>query len=477
MSPQRSHIFYEFTRALCSKCLKTIDAKIVFQNEKVYMLKHCLEHGEERVLIATDIEYYKSQKDYYKPWDQCETYATETIHGCPHDCGICPDHEQHACLSIVEITDKCNLTCPVCFAHSDPTKAHKSLEEIEHIFDTICAHEAEPDVVQISWGEPTIHPDFFEILDRAKARPFRYLMINTNGIRIAQDEEFVRKLQSYQPNFEIYLQFDSFDSEYLRKLRWADLTEIRMKAIENLNKYDISTTLVVVVEKGKNEKEIGKILDFASQQKCIRGVTFQPVQAEGRIEWYNPETERLTLTEVRQAILDQFPLFESRDIVPLPCHPENIAMGYALKWDWQMMPLGRYIDRDELLKWAENTIIFERNPEFKKHFFDLFSLSKNGELASNCFSSLLCCLPKVAITEKLGYKNVFRILIISFMDRYDLDLRSVKRSCIMFPREDGKLYPFDTFNLFYRAKYERKKRIIWEKEKRKPSDEHHLSIR
>jgi uncharacterized radical SAM superfamily Fe-S cluster-containing enzyme len=213
------------------------------------MLKHCFEHGEERVLIATDIEYFKSQKDYYKPGDQCDTFSTETIHGCPHDCGICPDHEQHACLSIVEITDKCNLSCPVCFAGSDPTKNHKSLEEIDRLFDTICAHEAEPDVVQISGGEPTIHPDFFEVLDRAKKRPFRYLMVNTNGIKIAEDEAFCKRLATYQPNFEVYLQFDSFSVEYLRKIRGADLTQVRQKAIANLNKYNISTTLVVVVEK------------------------------------------------------------------------------------------------------------------------------------------------------------------------------------------------------------------------------------
>jgi uncharacterized radical SAM superfamily Fe-S cluster-containing enzyme len=333
------------------------------------------------------------------------------------------------------------------------------------MFDTICRHEAEPDVVQISWGEPTIHPDFFEILDRAKARPFRYLMVNTNGIKIAEDEAFVKRLATYQPNFEIYLQFDSFDSDYLRKLRWADLTKIRMKAIENLNKYNVSTTLVVVVEKWQNDHEIWKILEFASKQPCIRGVTFQPVQGEGRTDWYDPSTDRSTLTEVRQAILDQFPTFEWRDIVPLPCHPENIAMGYALKIDNKLMPLGRYIDRDDLLKWSENTIIFEKNPEFKKLFFDLFSLSKNGWWAASCFSSLLCCLPKIALSEKISYNNIFRILIISFMDRYDLDIRSVKRACVMFPKEDGKMYPFDTYNLFYRQKYDRKKRIQIEKEK------------
>src|SRR5690606_5471635 len=146
------------------------------------------------------------------------------------------DHEQHSCLTIIEVTDRCNLTCPTCYAGSSPHYGrHRTLEEIEQMFDTIVANEGEPDVVQISGGEPTVHPQFFEIMDMAKTKPIRHLMLNTNGIRIAKDKAFAERLASYMPDFEIYLQFDSFKPEVLKELRGGDLTEVRKKAIENLN--------------------------------------------------------------------------------------------------------------------------------------------------------------------------------------------------------------------------------------------------
>ncbi|MGY8712120.1 radical SAM protein, partial [Bradyrhizobium sp. 18BD] len=155
---------------------------------------------------------------------------------------------------------------------------HRSLEEIEQMLDVIVANEGNPDVVQISGGEPTVHPQFFEILDIAKTKPIKHLMVNTNGIRIAKDEQFVKRLATYMPDFEIYLQFDSFKKEALEQLRGEDLREVRLKALEYLNKYNLSTTLVVTLQKGLNTDEIGKIIEYALQQPCVRGVTFQPTQ-------------------------------------------------------------------------------------------------------------------------------------------------------------------------------------------------------
>ena len=212
------------------------------------MIKRCPTHGEQKELIGDDIEYHKLQKNFIKPWDQANAPNTEILRGCPYDCGLCPDHEQHSCLSIVEITDSCNMKCPVCYANSEANLPHKSLEDIEKMFDVICKNEDEPDIVQISGGEPTIHPDFFEILDRAKKRPFRYLMVNTNGIKIASDEEFTKRLATYMPNFEVYLQFDSIkNEEYTKELRGQYMSKIREKCLENLEKYDIPVTLVVVL--------------------------------------------------------------------------------------------------------------------------------------------------------------------------------------------------------------------------------------
>src|SRR4030095_2528152 len=139
----------------------------------------------------------------------------------------------------------------------------------------------------------------------------RHLMVNTNGIRIAKDPEFTRRLASYMPDFEIYLQFDSFKPEALQYMRGADLTSVRMKALEHLNQFNLSTTLVVTLQKGVNDDEIGKIIDFALKQPCVRGVTFQPTQVAGRVENFNLAKDRITMTDVRQKILEQTTVFQS----------------------------------------------------------------------------------------------------------------------------------------------------------------------
>ena len=229
------------------------------------MLKHCPVHGAERVLVADDVDYYRRCREVFlKHPEMPQRYNTPVKWGCPYDCGLCTDHEQHSCLSLVEIADACNLTCPICYADSGVHRPEfRDLATVQKMFDAVVRNEGEPDVVQISGGEPTIHPDFFAILDMAKKTPIRHLMVNTNGIRIAQDEEFTARLAGYMPNFEVYLQFDSFERDALMRLRGADLRGIREKALERLNRHGLSTTLVVTVEKGVNDHEIGKIIDFA----------------------------------------------------------------------------------------------------------------------------------------------------------------------------------------------------------------------
>src|SRR5581483_1473470 len=304
--PDRPYIFFELTSSLCATCLRKVEAKVVIEDDHVYLHKWCPEHRFQKVLISTDAEYYKLSRQTLKPGQMPRKFNTPIQFGCPYDCGLCPDHEQHSCLTLVEVTDQCNLTCPICYSESSPHRlTHRSLGQIEFMLDCAVRNEGEPDVVQISGGEPTIHPDFFAILDAAKRRPIRHLMVNTNGLRIAREPDFAARLAAYQPGFEVYLQFDSLRDEVHEVLRGARLGEIRRRALEALNANDISTTLVVTVKKGLNDHELGEIVEFALAQPCLRGVTFQPIQAAGRLENYDPARDRLTLTEVRRRILDQ----------------------------------------------------------------------------------------------------------------------------------------------------------------------------
>lgn len=451
----RPDLFYDTTSSVCTECLRVVEAKILFKDDRVYMDKWCPAHGTERVLISDDVEYYRLCREIYiKPPEMPLQFNTPMTYGCPYDCGLCPDHMQHSCLTLIEITDHCNLRCPVCFAGSGPERlTHRSLDEVIAMLDAIVRNEGAPDVVQVSGGEPTLHPNFFEILDEARKRPIKHLMVNTNGIRIATDAEFARALSEYKNAFEIYLQFDSFNPLALKTLRAADLSRIHEQAIERLNELDISTTLVVTLKRGTNDSEIGPIIDYAVKQPCVRGVTFQPIQDAGRNVDFNAHQHRLTVSEIRRLITEQSSIFTPADIIPVPCNPDTLAMGYALKVGGTTQPLTRLVDPQWLLQGEGSTITFEHDPELKRRVFELFSTNQGPTGQAAKLGELLCCLPQIACAPSLSYRDVFRVLIVQFMDAQNLDIRALKKSCIHIARPDGRLIPFESHNLFYRDEH------------------------
>lgn len=402
-----------------------------------------------KTLVSDDLAYWQAQKLWLKPGDRPLTAQTRTEAGCPFDCGLCPDHEQHSCLAIIEVTDACDLACPVCFADAaDRNGRHRPLAEIETMLDVLVESEGEPDLVQISGGEPTLHPEFFAILDAVKRRPIRHVMINTNGVRLAQDPAFVARLATYRPALEIYLQFDSLRDEALMDLRGARLSRIRKEALEALEQAGISTTLVVAVKHGVNDDEIGAIVRHALEWTCVRGVTFQPVQDAGRNEGFDPARHRVLLTQIRREI-GKSGVFAVDDMIPLPCNPDQISIGYGLRHGREVTPITRMIPRDVILE-GPNTVIYEGFPELRARMFDLLSLSTGEANTGDKLASLLCCLPQAMVPQDLSYANSFRVVVMQFLDRYNFDLATVKRSCVHFVTPEGKIYPFDTYNTFYR---------------------------
>jgi len=444
------YLFLGQTTSLCETCLDLVPAKVIGEDGCVFYLKRCRDHGVQKTLISDDIAYWKSQRDWLKPGDRPLNVATRTDHGCPYDCGLCPDHEQHSCLAIIEVNEACNLSCPVCFADSSVKRAaHRPLAEIERMLDVIVDAEGEPDLVQLSGGEPTIHPQFWEILDAAKARPIRHLMINTNGLRIAREPGFAERLAAYMPGFEVYLQFDSLSRDALMELRGADLTRVRTEALEALERHNISTTLVVTLKKGVNDGEIAEIVRYGLQWRCVRGVTFQPIQDAGRNDGFDAKRHRIVLTEVRRAIAEAG-VFALDDLIPLPCNPDQICIGYGLRNGAQVQPVTAMLPRDLFVAAAPNTVTFESYPELRKQVLELLSLSTAQGNTSEKLASLLCCLPEAAVPQEVAYENTFRVVVSQFLDRFNFDLGAVKRSCVHFVQPDGTIIPFDTFNTFYR---------------------------
>src|ERR687892_2522165 len=229
----RDEVFLEYTKSICPVCKAVVDAEVNVRDGRVYLRKRCTEHGSFEALVYSDAQMYLDSQRFNKPGTLPLATQTEVRDGCPLDCGLCPDHKQHACLGIIEVNTACNLDCPLCFADSGHQPDGYSLteEDVARMLDAFVAAEGEPEVIQFSGGEPTIHKDIVRFIAMAKERGIQVVMLNTNGIRLARDGRFVAELERLAPH--IYLQFDGFDLATHMAIRGRDLRDERRRALDN----------------------------------------------------------------------------------------------------------------------------------------------------------------------------------------------------------------------------------------------------
>jgi 7,8-dihydro-6-hydroxymethylpterin dimethyltransferase len=280
----RDEIFLEFMKSICPVCKTVIDAEVNIRDGRVLMRKSCRAHGSLEALVYSDAELYRSQLGYNKPGTLPLEFQTEVKDGCPLDCGLCPEHKQHACLGLIEVNSGCNLDCPICFADSghQPDGFSLTREQVALMLEAFVAAEGDPEVVQFSGGEPTIHPELCEFVRMAKAGGIRFVMVNTNGIRIARDRRFAEQLAEAGPH--LYLQFDDFDLATHLSIRGRDLRADKERALEVCAELGMSVTLVAAVEKGVNEHELGAIVRFGVADDALGGCAAEVVHELGDLD-------------------------------------------------------------------------------------------------------------------------------------------------------------------------------------------------
>ena len=230
-------MFLESTICLCNSCQKTIEGKIIKNGSSIFLQKLCKDHGIQEELLEEDASYYFRKREFDKPGNKIKP-DTKFSKGCPFDCGLCPNHEQHSCNAIIDITDRCDMGCPTCYASSGKGK-DLSLDKIEKMMDFFQERENnEAEILQISGGEPTVHPQILEILALSKKKKFRYVLLNTNGLRIARDENFAKELSKFR---------DRENHELFRKIRYEG--EIRELPLLTNAIRELAYKRVVVREK------------------------------------------------------------------------------------------------------------------------------------------------------------------------------------------------------------------------------------
>jgi len=426
-----------------------LDAELVARDGRVVLSRACPDHGSYEAVVYGDAERYLEIQRFNKPGDSPLERQTAVERGCPRDCGICPEHAQHTCLGIIEVNTACNLDCPICFAESGTgLNGHGfslSLEQVESMLDSFIRAEGEPEAVQLSGGEPSIHPEILEMLAAAKRREIPVVMLNTNGIRLARDPRFATALAEL--GVHVYLQFDGFDEATQLSIRGKPLTEEKLRALERCADAGVSVSLAAAVERAVNEHEVGAIVRFGIEHPAVTGVFFQPVTHSGRFRVDSDPLDKLTNSDVIEAIAGQLPeWFRADDFVPVPCcSPTCRSATFALYDGSDVVPLTRLVDVEDYLDYVTNRAVPDL--DVREALEGLWSAKAAGGSAP-VTERLECVACATAIPAELRdvAARGFMIVVQDFQDPYTLDLGKLRKCCVSEIVPDGRLIPFCAYN-------------------------------
>ena len=424
------------TRSLCPVCLASIPAwRVNSGADTVSLSKRCPEHGEFSTVIwrgAPAFAHWKRPKTPSQP----PVCHTRTHNGCPFDCGLCPQHAQHTCTTLLEVTQGCNLGCPVCFARSGGHSRDPDLStlkgHLEHIRATAGAC-----TLQISGGEPTIREDLPEIIRLAAAQGFSLVQLNTNGLRLAREAEYAQDLA--QAGLEsAYLQFDSLRDEALCELRGAPLAGEKKKAVQALARAGIGIVLVPTLVPGVNTEDIGDLVRFALEHHpAVRGIHFQPVSYFGRYPAPPRDADRLTLPEIMRALEEQTQgLVRCQDFQPPGCEHAlcSFHAAYMRTPAGGLQRLGRgccQCGPEEAADGARQTVRLT-SQRWRHPGTEDTSLSAGDDLDRFLLQAR---------------QHTFTISGMAFQDAWTLDLERLRGCCIHVLAPDGRLIPFCAYNL------------------------------
>lgn len=406
------------TRSVCPRCLKNIPALLTCEGRTVYMEKTCPEHGSFRAPVwrgLTDFDEWRGGEPELSPGEG---------ERCPADCGICPEHGQGSCCVLLEVTRRCDLRCRFCFAGAD--EPEPPMDELKRAVDIILSH-GRP-LIQLSGGEPTQRDDLPELIAYIKGRGGKYVQLNSNGLRLARDEDYVRALAEAGLSF-VFMQFDGVTDDVYETLRGRPLLEEKLRAIENCGRHRIGVTLVPTVVRGVNDRQVGDIIRLGvSLAPKVRGVHFQPVSYFGRYPSEPENDERYTLDELVSAIVTQTDI-KAESIVPSRCdHPAcGLHSSFVVDFDGTLMPTTKRSNRAVCAGTAE------KNREFIGRRWQ--RPETDGEL---------CCggsLEEMDVFLARARSYCFTVTAMAFQDAMNLDIERLRR-CSLHVYDGGKLKPF-----------------------------------
>jgi uncharacterized radical SAM superfamily Fe-S cluster-containing enzyme len=435
------------TESLCQHCLRRVPARRVTEGDTVYLEKTCPEHGPQRAVIwrgRPELTQWQRPKQPSRP----PVCATPLELGCPFDCGLCPEHGQHTCTALVEVTQRCGLRCPICFANAGQAGAEPdpSLDQLARLFTRIMADTGGCNL-QLSGGEPTERPDLLEIIGLAKQAGFPFVQLNSNGLAFAGQEDYARRCRQAGLD-SVFLQFDGTREDIHQALRGRPLLEDKLTAIARMGEAGLGVVLVATVKPRVNDDDLGGLVRLAAGlSPGVRGVHFQPISYFGRYPTPPGDADRITLPEVMARLEEQ----TQGEVQAAHFHPpgcEHHLCSFSGKF--LVLPSGRL----RPLGGAGQEPCCEGPPpsaaagarQAKAYVAAQWSAPASSPAPIALSLEEAAPLDLDAFLARAGTHRL-AISGMAFQDAATLDLERLRGCCIHVATLGGKLIPFCAYNL------------------------------
>jgi 7,8-dihydro-6-hydroxymethylpterin dimethyltransferase len=454
------------TTSLCRSCKEAVPARVVAAGSEVWMRKSCSEHGAQDVRLSTNVEWYEQTRAIKQRFAPPQVFKKEVEDGCPFDCGPCTAHTQKVRLPVVTITSACNLDCPICYVHNKNDDAyHMPVEDFAQILEHLRTdHGGELDIINLTGGEPTLHPRLFEMLEMANAAGIHRVTVCSNGIKLAKDEAFVERLGKH--GARIALSFDTFDPHTDQVMQGAQMLSLKLEALRLCEKHGVDVTLIPVMTRGVNEHEIGKILAFAMASSAVRHVEVHTMTFTGQSGASFQRSGRISMYEVLEEIEKHTDgLLRPADFVTSPCaHPLCYQIAYLLidPAGGPPIPFTRFMPASELHDALSDRLYIEPSPrleEVLREAIDRLWVDEEDPEAQRALGLLRALVDTMALPHaeaiRAGERAIKAVYVHSHMDEETFDVERTIDCCDSNCYADGSTIPVCNYNVLYREKEEK----------------------
>jgi hypothetical protein len=460
---QRDDTYFSTVRGMCRSCRKIVPARIFFQDEKVWQQSLCPTCENAPALIAADKNWYLENGIRLVPDGSPLKGSYPMKKGCPHDCGPCTWHAASCQLPVISVTNSCNLRCPICFTYNRPDRIyHMPVEEMKRTVDWIIESSDRVDLINITGGEPTLHPQILDLLGLCKRPEIGRITMNSNGLRLAEDRRLCAELAEL--GIYVILSFNTFDRETSVAIHGQDVVEAKLRAIENLTRAGAKMTLLHVMLRKVNENAIAGLLDLMRTNDRILSLTVQTMTYTGQGGGRWPLREHIPVDEAARMICEQSGgTLEFSDFLPRPStHPLCYLTCYMLKSGETFLPFARFAPSEKVLSLMKNSYLIRLDDEedfFKDVINQLHARNKAEplKLLRELIETLYPPDRYVGLFERqqLAESSVRTIYVHAHMDEDTFDCSRAMLCPDQVPAEPGRLIPACTYNLFYRMQDER----------------------